>query len=155
SRGMSGIDNNSRNRDDATILPMRFRTWIAREMVRIRSGPGELEQQIGRDDVFVVRPRRQARVLEHPVRWKHQEPPRARFDAQTEIGKLGLAAFRDVVEIPEEHKITIARVVDRVEMRLELIGGSGEIAFDAQLLDALAARNRQRQAGALVVDVEI
>jgi hypothetical protein len=99
-----------------------------------RSSPGQLErwgyagvreQQVGRKDVFVAGHGRDALVLVHPERREHQQTPGFRLHVEIKLREPRLAAFRDIVQIPQQDEITVRHMIDRIEMQLEALGETG------------------------------
>ena len=83
-------------------------------------------------------------MLKHPVRREDEQASRARCDFETEIGETSGAPALDIVEIPEQHEITIRQMIDGIEMQLESLAGVRAIT----LQDEIGARGRGRHGNA-------
>src|SRR6185312_13574851 len=122
---------------------------------RPRHRSAGLEQQIGRQNVFVTRDRGKSPVLVHPVGWEHQQPPLPWPHLDAETAEFGFTTLRDIIEVPEANQIAIRHLSDRIEVQLEALTRTGLVALDPQRRQQLGCRDGYGQPHIRVVPRQV
>ena len=58
-------------------------------------------------------------MLVHPVGRENEQATGPRLDTEIELRETGFAALLDVIQVPEQHEVTVGYLVDGIEVRLE------------------------------------